>query len=225
MNEIKKEIKEIKLDLLIDFYKREGRLPKGNEFIEIETYKFKIGIYLRNLKQGNLKLSENQREKLDQEIPHWDVVNKHYDKDEKINMLITFYKRKERLPKQDEFVGNEQYKFDGGIFINNLKRGCVTLSNEQRKKLDQEIPHWDVVNKHYDKDEKINMLIAFYKLEGRLPKNDEVIGNDEYEFDGGAFVQNLKQKRITLSDQQREKLDQEIPDWDVIKHKSKRIHV
>ncbi len=154
MNEIKKEIKEIKLDLLIDFYKREGRLPKGNEFIEIETYKFKIGIYLRNLKQGNLKLSENQREKLDQEIPHWDVVNK-----------------------------------------------------------------------HYDKDEKINMLIAFYKLEGRLPKNDEVIGNDEYEFDGGAFVQNLKQKRITLSDQQREKLDQEIPDWDVIKHKSKRIHV
>jgi Mn-dependent DtxR family transcriptional regulator len=204
-NRIKHD-KDKSIEAIIKFYKQNNRLPKFREILETDQYEF-TGCYLNNLKCGIIKLTKEQERKLNENIPHWRDKEIRYDRDKNIEAFIKFYKQHNRLPKRDEILETDQYNFKGKYLLN-LR--YILLTEKQERKLDENIPHWKDKQFRYDKDKNIEALIKFYKQNDRLPKRDEILETDEYEFDG-KYLSDLRD--VFLTENQKRKLDENIPHW------------
>ena len=160
-----------------------------------------IGMKLFNMFKQFIELNDD--DKITINLPDIIVRNVFTDED-KLNLCKEFFKEYQRLSKH-----NEVYKdFNIGCFINCLKCGNNSLTNQQVAKIfEQEIRAVKVV-KLSDED-KLTLCKEFYKAYKRLPKRCEVYKN----FKIGSFIQHIKHcNNSHLKPQVEEIFQQEIHD-------------
>jgi hypothetical protein len=150
-------------------------------------------------------------------------------KNEKIRLLIEFYKDKGRIPNRDEFIETQDLKFDAGAQYQNFKRGHVKIDDEQRQKLIDNIPDFSVENKTiHERDSKINVLIDFIQTKNRIPKLNDIISLSGASFNVYNFYNYIRYHQGRLTNEQIEFLNERIPGWNVVNKKTssrKRVHI
>ena len=80
---------------------------------------------------------------------------------------------------------------EAGMNVARINFSHATL---EERKLDENIPHWKDKQFRYDKDKNIEALIKFYKQNDRLPKRDEILETDQYNFNTFYFFVRLQKR-------------------------------
>jgi hypothetical protein len=130
------------IEAIIEFYRKFDRLPKYYEILKTDKYEF-TGYYFFGLKYDKIKLTEEQKRKLTENIPNWKckkICHRNLQ-DKKIEAIIEFYKQFNRTPKINEELFLENCKFTGR-YLAKLRSITFTMTREQQRKLDENIPHW-----------------------------------------------------------------------------------
>ena len=186
--------KEYKIKLIEEFYKENERLPK-----KYEIYKeYKIGLFLYNIKRQNIKVDEEQLNRLFKIGFKMEKVDYEKGKEEKIKLLEEFYKEYRRLPKQ-----NEKYKGIAlGRFVDGIKNGTTSITEKQLERLQK--LGFIISKKKYNKnkEEKLELLEEFHKKYGRLPYQSEKYKDVSI----GEFLASLKRMQTSLNNKQIERL-------------------
>lgn len=198
MPNIRELKKEKKIKLIEEFYKENGRLPKKNETAPDGT---KIGLFLVDVKMGGTKITEEQLERLEQiGFRMENVWSVNPDVEHRIELVEAFYKENNKLPGYNE-VGSDGSKI--GVFVMNVKRKRIRIAENQRIRLEK--LGLQIGSTVEDKKEKkIQLVEEFYKENGRLPKQNEKAP------DGtaiGSFLKSIKQKNVTITETQLERLE------------------
>ena len=186
--------KEYKIKLIEEFYKENERLPK-----KYEIYKeYKIGLFLYNIKRQNIKVDEEQLNRLFKIGFKMEKVDYEKGKEEKIKLLEEFYKEYRRLPKQKE-------KYKGialGRFVDGIKNGTTSITEKQLERLQK--LGFIISKKKYNKnkEEKLELLEEFHKKYGRLPYQSEKYKDVSI----GEFLASLKRMQTSLNNKQIERL-------------------
>ena len=176
-----------KVLLLVEFYNLYHRTPKNRE-----VYKdVNIGTFLSSIRQGNTTLSDKDALLLTDtgiriiSSNRKDVVHK------RVLLLIEFYNLYHRTPKPNEIYKNiNLYNF-----LVSIRRGNTTLSSEDKKLLIETGIRITSKKRQYTTHEKALLLVEFYNLYNRHPKQKE-----EYKgFNIGTFLYSIRQNKARLS--------------------------
>jgi uncharacterized protein YcbK (DUF882 family) len=211
---IKTKIDLHKINIMIKFYQTKKRLPKENEIIGDGITEFLGRVYLRKLKYLYNELPDFIQIKLDENMPEWKEQIKQTNKGIKFISFIKFYQEHQRLPGENEIIGDDYIKFNGYDYMIKLKHNIKSYSQRYIDILDEIIPNWREEFANCKKLKKIDLIIEFYKQNNRLPRRGEIIGDQFLNFDGYLYFKNLiKNYNINLSIESIEKLDKNIPNW------------
>ncbi len=185
-NKIQEDIHK-KVLLLIEFYHLYNRIPQRNE-----VYKdVNLGNFIANLKQGHTKLSSEDIKLLIDTGIKITSNKRQEDIHKKVLLLVEFYTLYNRIPKR-----NEVYKdVHLGNFIANLKRGHKTLSFEDEKLLIDTGIKIDTNKIQDNKHEKVLLLVEFFNLYHRQPKQREIYKGINI----GTFLSSIRQGHTALS--------------------------
>ena len=181
-----------KVLLLIEFYKEYGRTPKFAE----EYHNIRIGQFFSSIKSGNTKITESDREILENIGIKLTTINRAEEVHKKVLLLIEFYKEYGREPKL-----KENYKdMKIGQFFSSIKSGSTKITESDREMLENIGLNISIKNKVH---KKVLLLIEFYKEYGREPKwNSNYKGTNI-----GQFYNNIKYGRTKITESDREMLE------------------
>ena len=159
---------------------------------------YKLGQKISNIRNGNIKLSETQRLKLDRIGFVWDTKTYNFDK---------FYKYLiEYKTKFGNCLVSINYIINGyklGKRISNIRSGAIKLSETQRLKLDKIGFVWDATY-YFNFDKFYKYLIEYKTKFGNLlvPQNYVING-----YKLGQKVVSIRTGKIITNKEQRAKLD------------------
>ena len=166
---------------------------------------YKLGQKISNIRNGNIKLSETQRLKLDRIGFVWDTKTYNFDK---------FYKYLiEYKTKFGNCLVSINYIINGyklGKRISNIRSGAIKLSETQRLKLDKIGFVWN--NRFYFDFDKFYKYIVEYKT-----KFDNCLVPQNYAINGyklGKRISSIRSGDIKLSEKQKLKLNEIGFVWD-----------
>ncbi len=172
--------------LLVEFYNLYHRTPKQNEIYKnINLYNFLIRI-----RSGVTTLSSEDEELLINTGIRITSNRSLYTMHEKVLLLVEFYNLYNRTPTQ-----REKYKgFNIGAFIVNIRQGNTTLSSEDKELLIDSGIRITSNKRLYTIHEKVLLLIEFYNLYHRHPKEREIYKNIKL----GQFLDSIRQNKTVL---------------------------
>ena len=178
--------------LLIEFYNLYNHTPKKDEIYKnINLYNF-----LMSIRRGNTKLSSEDATSLTNMGIRITSNKRQYSTHEKALLLVEFYNLYNRSPKQQE-----EYKgFNIGTFLYSIRQDKVTLSSEDTKLLIDTGIRITSNKRIYSIHEKVLLLIEFYNLYNRAPKQSEIYKNIKL----GIFLNAIRQKMVNLSPEDEE---------------------
>ncbi|MCI8446274.1 MAG: hypothetical protein HFH31_02135 [Bacilli bacterium] len=185
-------VKDERIRLIEEFYSENRRLPKLREIYKGE----RIGYFLNNIKNKKIKITEEQMKKLEKIGFSMEVNVKVRDnekgKEYKIGLVEEFYSIYGRLPMQ-----KERYKeVELGNFLNNIKEGNTTITEEQIKRLTKLGFSGEVKDKRTELN--IRRLEKFYWTNNRLPKENEKIGRANI----GEILISIRAGKIRITEEQ-----------------------
>ncbi len=186
-----------KVLLLIEFYHVNGREPK-----KLEKYKdVLIGSFLNNIRSGNTKILNDDKKLLLKAGIRVDRGKVKNEVHRKVLLLIEFYNANAREPKQ-----SEKYKdVLIGNFLNNIRSGNTKISNTDKKlllKAGIRVNNGKIKNEVHN---KVLLLIEFYHVNGREPKQSEKYKNVRV----GGFLNSIRSGNTKISDSDRIMLEGE----------------
>lgn len=179
-----------KVLLLVEFYLLYDREPKARE----EYKGVLIGNLLQKIRSEDFKLTEEEYillSKVGFRVNHLTNEEKNNDK---AALLIDFIKEYKRFPYSKE----EYKKVKIGRFYDRVRQGKTKISEKDLKNIKElgfelKFANADEDIKHQVHN-KVRLLIEFYKLYKREPKQRE-----EYKGKNiGIFLMNIRQNRIKL---------------------------
>lgn len=194
VNQAQESRKELQISLLEEFYNKYGRLPSNGEKVE----GMNLCSFLKNIKYGNTKITEKQRERLLSLGFIWDISVKEKEKERKIRIIEEFCKKHKRLPKYNE-------KVEGillGKFLCNIKSGNTSITYEQIDRLLQLGFSLDTCGEENSKEKKIKLVEKFYQKYRRLPRTNEIVEGISL----GIFLKNIKDGNTTITSEQMNRL-------------------
>ncbi len=113
--------KERKIELVEEFYKEYGRLPKSHE-----KYRgVAIGDFLNSIKQGNTRITEEQMERL--MVLGFEGQINDVGVTKGIRKIEEFYNRHGRMPEADETLGRNKV----GEMLLSIRSGRVRITEQQ----------------------------------------------------------------------------------------------
>lgn len=201
------ELKELKLNMIINYYKKHGQWVKTG-YIENG---YKLGIFWISIRNGHTSITEEQRLRcleLDPTCFKIRIFNKvalGMSVDQKIEECIQYWEksgRKEWPPSRLKTLWNI------GSFWHSIRNKTVKLTHEQQNKLlklDPEclkIKKVNIISRKLKTDEKITILIEYLKKHG-IPKVDYI---REDGFRLGKFLHSIKINHIKTTEEQRKRL-------------------
>ena len=191
--------------------------PKQTEEYEGE----RIGTFLSRIKSGHTSITKEQREillELDSQV--FDNTQKRI-KDYKFNLLVEYAQRKKKNGENKIWpkTGGEMYKGEEiGTFLGSIKSGHTSLTEKEKEKL-LELDNNVFENyKETDKNNKIDLLMEFYKTNQRWPKYDEKYKDEKL----GVFLSCIRTGNTKITEEQKEQLLALDPTL-VIQEKRKKI--
>ena len=193
LDEYKYEVairKEQKIQLVEEFYKEYGRLPKCRE-----KYKnIAIGAFLNNIKKNCFPITEKQMKRLLAIGFTLEKKDKEEEKEQAIKLVEEFYREMERLPYQ-----RETYKgWAIGKFLNSLNQGNTKITEEQMErlmKLGFEGQRNDVTI-----ERKIRKIEQFYQETGTLPEAGEHLGREKER--SGDILLSIRTGKVRITEKQ-----------------------
>lgn len=207
-----------KFGVLSRFYYREGRLPERGE----DSEGVQIGNWASAQKQsykgqsGGLMIDE--RAKLLESLPGWEwgeIITESRDDiwRSKFDIMVRFYRREGRLPKQTEIV--EGVNIGSWISTQRTSHKDGLLSEERIRLLESlDGRVWGKQNKDDIWVNILGVLLRFVNREGRLPRQDEI--SEEIRI--GRWVDTQRQSRKGkgkgLMNEERIKLLEAVPYWE-----------
>lgn len=180
-----------KVTLLVEFYLLYSREPKARE----EYKGVNIGYFLQGIRKGSVTLTSEEcliLKKVGYRL-NW------LSKEEKVHnnavLLVEFFKKYKRPPASTEIY--KEVKI--GRFYDRIRKDPSQLSLKDKKEIENLGIKLTVVDVKKEVEDKVNLLIEFYKKYKREPKQKE-------EYKGiklGIFLMNIRNDRtkITKSEQ------------------------
>jgi superfamily II DNA or RNA helicase len=147
--------------LLQNFNKREGNCRVPQSHLE---YGMKLGAWVGNIRQGAIRLSEEQKCQLDAIGFSWDPHAEQWEK--RFATLQTFRKREGHCRASRSHIENQ---FNLGKWLNSLRSHKSDLSSEQISRLDSIGFSWDPRTEQWE--ECFAALEKFHKKEGHARVN------------------------------------------------------
>ena len=193
--------KERKIELIEEFYREYGRLPKSHE-----KYRgVAIGIFLNSIKHGGTRITEEQMERLmvlgfEGQIN--DVVVTKGIRD-----MEVFYRKYGRMPGPDETLGRNKV----GEMLLSIRSGRIRITEQQFLRLQkmgvnltrEQVTFFESLCTRVNNiEEKIKLIEEFYRKYGRLPKRGEKYNDVAI----GVFLNNIKQGRTRITEEQLQRL-------------------
>lgn len=207
------ELKELKLNMVIEYYKKNGRWVKT----DYTENGFKLGIFWLSVRNGHTRISDDQRRRcleLDPECFKMRIFNKvalSMSMDEKIDQCIEYWEksgRKEWPPR------NFKSAWNIGAFWHSIKGRTERLSKVQKERLLKLDPtcfdmiQVNAVSRKLETPEKIKILVEHIKHNG-IPKVD-FVRNDGLRI--GRLLHSIKTGHIQITEEQRKILLEAHPD-------------
>ena len=175
-----------KVTLLVEFYLLYGREPKARE----EYKGVNIGYFLQDIRKGSITLNSEEcliLTKVGYRL-NW------LSKEEKIHnnamLLVEFLKKYKRPPESTEIY--KEVKI--GRFYDRIRKDPSQLSLKDKKEIEDLGFKLKVVDVKKEVENKVNLLIEFYKKYKREPKQKE-------EYKGiklGIFLMNIRDNRTKI---------------------------
>ncbi len=182
-NTTRDEKKHQKFLLLLEFFDKFGRWPKDKEEYKNE----KIGAFARRIKSLNTKLSRENYDTLEKKEFFNNTLEQ--KKHEKVLLLLEFFDKFSRWPKQKEEYKNEKI----GTFACSIKTFSTKLSKEDYAILKGK--KFFNNTREQKKHKKVLLLLEFFDKFGRWPKQKEEYKNEKI----GKFASSIKTLDIKLS--------------------------
>ncbi len=191
MIQLGKKKKDKIIQLVEEFYKEYGRLPKQKEIWR----NVPIGLFLNNIRFGKVHVNQEQLDRL-LKLGFTFELRK-TKSDMKIELVEDFYAVHKRFPQPGEiiFEGHDIYNFLG-----NIKRGNTSLTEEQKERL-RKIGFY--FTKEEKKENKINEIEKFYEIHKKLPTKS-VKTEDGIAI--GHFLGSVKNGNTKLSEEHMSRL-------------------
>lgn len=119
----RKEVKQYKLHMLIEYFKTYNKWPKSTII-----YKgVNIGSFSKNIRNKGIKLSDSDTELLKSLGFNFECISKRKNIHNKVLLLIEYYNTYHKWPNQKEIYKGEKL----GIFINCIRTGNTKLSEDE----------------------------------------------------------------------------------------------
>jgi superfamily II DNA or RNA helicase len=199
------EIKEMKIQLLIDYFIEHSRWPPRDYIAN----NMRLGNYLSYMRAKPHRFSDEQKNKLLTLDPSALTIRRvvsqpaqELSDDDKIDLLIEYYTANGKWPFQRYTMENG---FQLGRFWNNFRNHPKRCTDEQRDRLLAVDPN--ALKKLRDispmtTDQKIDLLIEYYRLNGKWPSQRYKVNG----FNLGSFLNDHRQNPNRFSVAQKQKL-------------------
>ena len=195
---------------LIEFYCKNKRRPKrikNPKTLEEEQEK-EIARILDRIKNGKTTITESQKNQLLALDPNIFENPQKVEVNNSFRLLLEFYDEHGRWPRQitNPKTLEEQQELKLGKFLNSIKTGNTTTTEEQKEQLLALDPNIFENQQEIGVNRKFSLLLEFYGEYGRWPK-----GKEQYKgVNLGSFYTNVKQSiksdRAIISKEQQQQL-------------------
>lgn len=184
---------EKKIKLLSKFYKKNGRLPKNNEYYKDVN----IGKFVKKVTNYEISLSNEEIELLNK--LGIKLSKNKTQLHNKVTLLIKFYNKFGRWPKV-----REVYKdINIGYFFYNIKLGKTTLLKHDKKRLKKLNFNFDKIPQKENTHNKVIILIEFYNKHNRWPNYCEIYKDIKL----GIFFKNIISGNTSITDTDKKQLE------------------
>jgi hypothetical protein len=196
---------EEKVKALIEY----NKIPKQSEKYTYKEIHFNIGSFWDNIKQGQYKKLYNDslsgieifREDYEriQNLKEEKKYKKELTSLEKIEALIEFYEKYNKIPKKEEKYTYKEIQFKIGAFWSSIKQGrCKKLYNDYLSKIHIFKEDYERIQNLKEKKKDKRELTPLEKIEAlkeynKIPKQSEKYTYKEIQFNIGSFWNFIQQ--------------------------------
>ncbi len=117
-----------KIDMLVNFYKQNGRLPNAKSTSHKEK---SLRYFLNNARHGMINLTEEQENKLLSIDPNFNIYTKVINSKELYSNLVKFILENNRLPRKYETYNGTKI----GLFARKMVSGGEKLTEEEKREI------------------------------------------------------------------------------------------